>query len=490
METMTGTYNGPEIESFAPATGELLGRYPNTSAETIEALVGRARIGAHGWKALGFRGRKSILRAWASYLTMYIDELGELVAAETGKPLSDAKLEISIAINHVTWAARHAGRYLRPSHRFPGLLMANMSTWVEYEPVGVVGVIGPWNYPVFTPMGSIAYALAAGNAVIFKPSEYTPGVGHWLGESFNAVYPAADVFFVTTGGPATGAALTKSAVNKIAFTGSTATGKKIAASCAENLTPVLMECGGTDPAIIDEDCNIDEAAEAVLWAAMSNAGQTCVGIERVYVHQRVAQAFTTKIVELAKGIQVGKDYGAATMPGQLRVIDAHIKDAADRGAHFLLGDVNSVQPPYVMPTIMVDVPEDSLAVADETFGPTLTIRAVASMEEAITLSNASKNGLGASVWSKHHGDAIASRLECGMVSVNSVLAFTATASLPFGGTKQSGYGRIHGPEGLREFTYTRSIVSRRFPIPLKFTSMTRTEKTDNLIGRITRMLNK
>lgn len=479
-----------EIISRSPTTGEEVGRYPNTSAQTINELVARAQSSSYQWRAIGPRGRKVILRAWAHYLATHIDELGALIAEETGKPLSDALLETSIAIDHLSWAARNAGRYLSDSHRFSGLLLANMSSHVEYQPLGVIGVIGPWNYPVFTPMGSIAYALAAGNAVIFKPSEYTPGVGHWLGESFNRVAPSANVFFVVTGGPETGVALTKSAVDKIAFTGSTATGKKIAAVCAETLTPVLMECGGTDPAIIDRDCDINKAAHGVLWGAMANAGQTCIGIERVYVHEDIAPQFIAKISELAREIVVGREYGAATMPSQLVVIDSHIKDAARLGAEFVVGGVDSVQPPYVLPTIMVNTPEESLAVTEETFGPTLTIRPVATMGEAIALSNASKYGLSASVWSRRQGKAIARQLHCGMVSVNSVLAFTATPSMPFGGVKQSGYGRIHGPEGLREFTYTRAVVAMRFSIPLEFATFKRTAFTDRFIKRFVQLLNR
>ena len=479
-----------EIISHSPSTGAELARYPNTSAATIDELVARANAASRHWRELGTKGRKVVLRSWARYLATNIDELAELIALETGKPLGDALLETSIAIEHLSWAARHARRYLRNSHRFSGLLMANMSAHVQYQPLGVIGVIGPWNYPIYTPMGSIAYALAAGNAVVFKPSEYTPGVGHWLGESFNKVAPGAGVFLVATGGPDTGAALTKSAVNKIAFTGSTATGKKIAAICAESLTPVLMECGGTDPAVIDRDCNIDKAAEAVLWGAMANAGQTCLGIERVYVHEDISKDFITKISALAAELEVGRDYGAMTMPSQLAVIDAHIKDAARLGAEFVIGGVDSVQSPYVMPTIMINTPEESLAVAEETFGPTLTIRAVATMNEAIALCNASKYGLGASVWSKRQGKAIARQLHCGMVSVNSVLAFTAIPSMPFGGIKQSGYGRIHGPEGLREFTYTRAVVTKRFNIPLNFATFKRTPSVETFIKRFIKLLNR
>ena len=479
-----------ELISHAPASGVEIGRYPNTSDEEIKELVVRAAAAAERWRLLGFRGRKLILKSWAHYLAEHINELSELVALETGKPLNDAALEVSIAIDHLSWAARNASKYLKDSHRAPGLLMAQMSTHVEYQPLGVIGVIGPWNYPVFTPMGSIAYALAAGNAVVFKPSEYTPGVGHWLGESFNLVAPGANIFFVATGGPQTGAALTKSLVNKIAFTGSSKTGKKIAAICAEDLTPVLIECGGTDPAIIDRDCNIDRAAEAVLWGAMANGGQTCVGIERIYVHQEIAAQFIEKISALASKLVVGRDYGAATMPSQLNVIDSHIKDAARLGAEFVVGGIDSVQPPFVMPTIMINTPETSLAVSEETFGPTITIRSVATMGEAIALANDSKYGLAASVWSKRQGKVIARQLHCGMVSVNSVLAFTATPSMPFGGVKQSGYGRIHGPEGLREFTYTRAVVATRFNIPLNFATFERKPFVDSFIKRLIKFLNR
>ena len=479
-----------EIISYSPATGAEVGRYPNTSEATVHELVERAKIGAISWRAIGFKGRKAILRAWAHYLATHQEELAALVAKETGKPHSDAALEVAVAITHLSWAAKHAQRYLRTSHRAPGALLANMSARVEFEPLGIVGVIGPWNYPVFTPMGSIAYALAAGNAVVFKPSEYTPGVGYWLGESFNVIAPQANVFFVATGGPQTGAALASSRVNKVAFTGSTATGKKIAAACAVNLTPVLMECGGTDPAIVDADADIERAAEAVLWGAMANAGQTCVGIERIYVHKDVAPQFIQRIKEMADRIVVGKDYGAATMSKQLNVIESHIQDAASRGAEFIVGGVDSVRPPFVYPTIMVNAPEDSLAVAEETFGPTLTIRIVDSMAQAIELANNSKYGLGASVWSKRHGRHLASKLECGMVSVNSVLAFTATAALPFGGIKDSGYGRIHGREGLREFVYAKSIVTNRLNIPLNFATFNRSSQTDSFISKAVKFFNR
>jgi aldehyde dehydrogenase (NAD+) len=474
--------------SYSPRTGEEIGRYVDTTAEQVQEAVARAQIGAKHWQAIGFGGRKAILKQWAALIGSRMDEIAELIAAETGKPKSDAMLEISLTLSHLSWAAKKAPRYLGTSRRAPGILLANMSAKVEHVPYGVVGVIGPWNYPIFTPMGSIAYALAAGNAVVFKPSEFTPGVGHWLGETFNEVAPNANVFFVVTGGPQTGVALTESSINKLAFTGSTATAKKVAAACATRMIPVVLECGGTDPAIIDADADIARAAENVLWGAMSNAGQTCIGMERVYVHEAVADQFIAQIVAMGSGLKAGVNYGPATMPSQLKVIDSHIQEAAQRGATFLLGSANSVQPPFVEPTIITDLAEESLAISEETFGPTLTITRVTSMADAIAKSNASKYGLGASVWSKRNGQAIAAQLECGMVSINSVIAFAGVSTLPFGGTKDSGYGRIHGPEGLREFTYMRSVVGPIFNLPITFTTFKRSAFADKVVKNASKFL--
>jgi acyl-CoA reductase-like NAD-dependent aldehyde dehydrogenase len=461
-----------------------IGRYPNTSADTIHELVERSQIAQRNWQAVGFKGREALLRRWAKYLATHIDQLALVISKETGKPLSDALLEASFGIELLSWAAKNSHKYLKSSHRIPTLLTANMSMRVEHSPLGVVGVIGPWNYPMYTPMGSIAFALAAGNSVLFKPSEFTPGVGFWLGESFNKIAPNSNIFLVATGGPETGRALTASAINKLAFTGSTETGKKVAAACALNLTPLLMECGGKDAALIDSDANIEKAADAILWGAMSNAGQTCVAIERVYVHEEIAESFLSAVTRRVAQLRAGENYGRATMPAQLSIIDSHIKDASARGATFLAGGTESVTPPFVQPTIMINVPEDSLAMTVETFGPTLAVNRVADMAEAITLANASRYGLGASVWSQRNGMAIAAQLHCGMVSVNSVMAFTASPMLPFGGVKASGYGRIHGPEGLREFTYCRSVISTKFAIPLNVSTFHRTPKIDAVIKKL------
>ena len=476
------------FEKFDPRTGEVIASYQNFSQDEVFTVVDNAQIAARRWQEFGFTARKRVLLKWAAYITKNQKEISQLIATECGKPLGDASLEVSIAIDHIAWAAKHAQQIMRKQDRPVGLLMFNMKAQVQRSALGVVGVIGPWNYPIFTPMGSIAYALAAGNAVVFKPSEFTPGVGKWLADSFSKVAPFENIFTTITGLPDTGKALTQSKVNKISFTGSTRTAKKVAASCAESMIPVVLECGGKDPVIVAKDADIKLAAEYALWSAMANAGQSCIGAERVYVVESVAEEFIQTITKMAKDIEVGKDYGPATMPSQLKVIQSHLDDATAKGAKFLLGGNDSIKGAYVEPVIMVDVPEDSTAMTEETFGPTLAINKVVNIDEAIRLSNASSYGLAAAVFSRRDGEKIAAQLACGMVSINSVFLFAAVASVPFGGVKNSGYGRIHGAEGLLEYTYARTVVKTRFKIPLKFTTFKRTKLSEKVLTTLIKRL--
>jgi aldehyde dehydrogenase (NAD+) len=486
------TKRTPSFDSHNPATGEIVGTYPIISGKQVVEILSYAREASKKWQELGFAGRKKTLLAWSSLIIKRIDHIASLISLETGKPMSDAKLEVSMAVSHIGWAARHAEEIMRTSYRAPGLLMANMSATVQRSPLGVVGVIGPWNYPIFTPIGSISYALAAGNAVIFKPSEYTPGVGVWLEETFNEVAPFADIFTTITGLGETGGALCSSGVNKISFTGSTRTAKIVAAQCATTMTPVVLECGGKDPVIVAADANLERAVDATMWSAMANAGQSCIGAERVYVDEKVADRFIELAIELARTIHSGApgdgNYGPATMPSQIKVIQSHIKSAIKDGGTCAYGGTSSVQPPFVQPVILLDVPEDSAAIREETFGPVIIINRVKSMQEAIELSNASSYGLGANVWSKRQGKRIAQQLACGMVAINSTFSFAAIASVPFGGVKDSGYGRVHGPEGLLEYTYARTVVRTRFNLPLKFLSFKRRPKDDALVITVTRWL--
>ncbi len=468
-----GSAQGDTFDSYNPANGELVGTHPRRTPEQVRAAVSAAQQAAQWWAGLGFDGRAKRLKAWKGVLARRAPELADLVTLENGKPRADAVIEIVLTIDHLDWAMRNAPSVLGPQKVSSGMLAANFAATVEYPPLGVIGVIGPWNYPVFTPMGSIAYALAAGNAVVFKPSEYTPGVGQWLADSFAEVVPEHPVFTVVTGLGETGAALCTSGVNKLAFTGSSATGRKVMGACAQTLTPVLMECGGKDALIVADDADITGAADAALWGAMSNAGQTCIGTERVYVTERNYDTFVQELTKQASGLRAGTSFGPITMPSQLDIIRRHVTDALDSGARAVVGGRDSVHERFVDPVVLVDVPDNASAITEETFGPTLTVTKVRDVDEAVEKANATGYGLAASVFSASRGMEIARRLRCGMASVNSVIAFATIPALPFGGSGESGFGRIHGPDGLKEFTTAKAIARKRFDLPVPLTSFRR-----------------
>jgi acyl-CoA reductase-like NAD-dependent aldehyde dehydrogenase len=471
------------FESVNPATGEVVAEHPVCDERAVRAAVDRAREAAHWWRALGWKERRLRLLNFKGALARGLGRLAELVHEETGKPLADAQLEAIGAITHLDWAARHAQKVLGPRSVFPGLASINQKCTLEYHPLGVVGVIGPWNYPIFTPMGSIAYALAAGNAVVFKPSEYTPGVGALLAEIFAGVVPEQPVFEVVTGFGPTGAALATAGVDKLAFTGSAATARKVMAACADSLTPIVAECGGKDAFIVDVDADIEGAADAALWGAMSNAGQTCIGVERVYVVGGAYDDFVAVLTEKARALRPGEDrsasYGPITMPRQLDVIERHIADALDKGGRAVVGGAEAVRRPFVEPVVLVDVPDESAAIREETFGPTITVTKVASLDEAVAKANATGYGLAATVFSGTRSRAmdVARRLRTGMTSINAVMAYATVPGLPFGGVGESGFGRIHGADGLREFARAKAITRQRFAAPLDLTTFRRDEGT-------------
>ncbi|WP_460954972.1 aldehyde dehydrogenase family protein [Parasphingorhabdus pacifica] len=498
VETSTETgpaAHGPStqsvFESLDPRTGEVVGKHPVHDVSAVSEAVEAARDAQQWWSELGFSGRKQRLEAWRKLLARRIDELAQIICTETGKPLDDARLELVLVIDHLHWATNKSEKVLGKRKVSPGLLMANQAATVEYLPLGVIGVIGPWNYPAFTPMGSIAYALAAGNSVVFKPSELTPGVGEWLVRSFAEVVPEKPVLSLVTGFGETGAALCGAGVDKVAFTGSTATGKRVMESCAKTLTPVLVECGGKDALIVDDDADLAAAADAAVWGAMSNAGQTCIGVERVFVTESVADRFLEMVAERAGRLRPGAeptaDMGPITMPSQVDVIRSHIDDALAKGARAVVGGSHSVRPPFVEPVVLTDVPADAEAALEETFGPTIVVDRVRDAEEGVRRANAGNYGLGATVYSRSKGTELARRLRAGMVAVNSVIAFAAVPALPFGGVGDSGFGRIHGADGLREFTRPQSVTRMKFEIPLNPMTFSRSNRTVRRLVRLMRV---
>jgi succinate-semialdehyde dehydrogenase/glutarate-semialdehyde dehydrogenase len=476
-----------------PATGESVGTFPVHTADDIAALVANAREAQTWWVGLGFDGRKKRMHRWVRWLARDCDALYDIGYRETAKPKGDVQFELLAGLEDIRWAATHAKGVLGQRRIAPGLAMLNFDARVSYEPLGVVGVITPWNAPVYTAFCGLAYALAAGNAVIMKPSEYSAATGVYAVESFYRANPDAPEGLVNwiTGFGETGSALCRAGVDKLAFTGSVPTGRRVMSACAENLTPVLLELGGKDATIIDRDADLDAAAASVVWGSMWNAGQACVGVERVYVVQDVRDAFLGKVKDIADKLTVGtdelSDFGPMTVPNQIEIIRRHVSDALDRGATALVGGLDSIRPPFVDPIVLVDVPEDSSAVSEETFGPVLVINTVPDVEEAIRRANGTSFGLGSSVFSGARGAEIASRLRAGGTTINSVLTFVGMPSLPFGGVGDSGFGRFHGDDGLREFTRAKATTRKRFSMGQDMQQFPRTQEQFDVVHKVVKL---
>ncbi|MFD3869439.1 aldehyde dehydrogenase family protein [Streptomyces sp. NPDC058623] len=433
------------------------------TAPHVPLLVARARKAAEAWSALTFRERERRLRRWGAELARSRADIVARICRETGKPTGDADLELVVGLEHLSWTARHAERVMRPRRVAPGLLAAEHRAIVVRRPLGVVGVIGPWNYPALTPLGVLAGALAAGNTVVFKPSEYTPDTGRALAEAFERANPgSAGVLEVLPGAGEAGAELCRAGTDKIAFTGSTRTGRSVMAACAESLTPVVLECGGNDALIVAEDADVEAAAHAAAWGAFSHAGQTCAGVERIYVAEAVSKAFVSALIRELNPVRAGEHYGRLTTPAQEAVVRQHVEDAVGHGGTFLVGGMGSFRAPGVVdPLVLTGVAEDRPAVREETFGPLAVLRVVRDLDEGVRLSNSVPQALGAAVFSASADEGVAARLRAGMVSVNGVLTFGGIAALPFGGNGASGFGRVHGEEGIREFSSAQSVTVRR-----------------------------
>lgn len=462
---------GPSIETFDPRTGTLLAVVPDQSAAEVAAAVARARTAFGHWSALTFRERTRHLLSVRDRLLDRAEELVEVICAETGKQRAEAvTTELMAVCETMEWYARHGERILRPRHVGPGT-MAHKTAWKRYDPMGVIGVISPWNYPFTLSMTPVVTALFAGNVAVLKPSEVTPTVGLAISELFRDD-TWADLVQVVTGGGSTGEALVRSGVDKIVFTGSVRTGKRVMAAAAESLTPVLLELGGKDPMIVCEDADVAHAARGAVWGSMQNAGQTCMSVERVYVADAVYDQFVARVLTEVAAIRqddTGEgDIGSMTHAGQIDVVERHLADAVEKGATVLVGGRRSERPGlWFPPTVVVDVDHTMELMTEETFGPVLPIMRVTDSEEALLLANDSAYGLNSSVWTedKDRGTSIADRLVAGNVCINDCIVSYAVTGLPFGGVKSSGIGRMHGEEGLRELCHVKSVLGRRVKVP-------------------------
>jgi len=458
-----------EIISYNPATGREVGRAPQTSAENVTAAVTRGRAAFQIWKQTSFAERKRLVMAAREVILAEMDQIAALISAESGKPVAEAlSMEIAPVLDLMQYFARNTERLLRPAKIGIGLYgLLGRSSKIVYHPLGVVGIIPAWNYPFSIPLGEAAMALMAGNTVVIKPSELTPMIGLKIGEIFEkAGFPPSCVQIVTGDG-LTGAALVEAAPDKIMFTGSVATGKKIAAAAAKSLTSCVFELGGKDPMIVFEDANLELAAGAAVWGAFCNAGQSCSSVERLYVHESVAEELTKRIIEKTRALKQGEgtneDVSIAAMSSerQISIVEDHVADFRAAGAKIETGGRRNAEYEglFYEPTVITNANNDMRAMQEETFGPTLPIATFSTEQEAIRLANDSEFGLTASIWTgnRARGERAARQIEAGSVCVNEVLYTHGIGQTPWGGFKNSGRGRTHGREGLMELVQSQHI---------------------------------
>ena len=463
------------LSSINPATGETLGYFEKTPAAALPQIVARARAAQILWGRVPIGERCARLRDLRDCIMSSRDSLATAVVAESGKPRVEALFaDIFVSVDTAAYFAKNAERLLAPE-RVPhhSLAAKAKSGRLTYEPLGVIGIISSWNYPLAIPLSQIVPALAAGNAVICKTSEFTPHCGALIEKLFaDAGFPK-DLVTIVQGGGEVGQALIDADPAKVLFTGSVATGRRVAEACAKRLIPTVLELGGKDAMLVLADANLDVAASAAVWGSYTNCGQVCLSVERLFVEQSVSDEFAARCVEKTKKLKLGPGSDPATDVGPMirpqhvqRMVDL-IEDAVSRGAKLRYGGYPRVDlgSNFFEPTVIVDVDSTMRLFQEETFGPILAIQSVRDPEEAIARANDSPFALSASVWTRDaaRGEAIAKRLRAGAVMVNDAISYFAIAEAPHGGCAASGWGRTHGKAGLLELVQTKYIDVDRLP---------------------------
>lgn len=465
----------PRVASVNPATGEVLREFSVASASEVQVAVERARAAQHRWRQVAIQDRIGVLCKFQQLLRARASDVARVITSEAGKPVVEALLtEVMVVLDASRFCIENVYGFLRDQPLAHGnLAMKTKAGRIVREPYGVIGIISPWNYPFSIPATETIAALATGNAVVLKPSELTSLSALDLASMMHLAGVPEDVFQVITGDSSTGAALLDAEIDKLVFTGSVATGKKIAQAAAGRLLPVVLELGGKDPMIVLDDADIDAASSGAIWGAFVNAGQTCLSVERCYVHRRVYERFLEACVQKTARLRVGNGLGDGIEVGpliherQLRIVEAQVQDALSRGAKLLCGGsrLPELGPNFYAPTVLADVTHDMTIMREETFGPVLPVMAFDNDDQAIDLANDSEYGLGASVWTRNRrcGNAIARRIQAGIVMVNDAVSCFGISEAPHGGVKASGVGRTHGRFGLEEMVRVKYLSDDRLP---------------------------
>ena len=455
------------LEVHRPADGSLLGEVPATMPVEVLQAVERGRSVQRDWIALTAEERFVKLARLTEVIGEHAEDIAETIQAETGKPHVEALTEVLMILDLLKHYSEIAPRLLRRQWVKTGWLIGK-SAYVYREPYGVIGLISPWNYPFMLPMDLISAALYSGNTVVLKPSEYTPFTALKILDLCREADLPEGAVQVVPGDWTAGDALAGAGPDKLVFIGSARTGRAVMARAAENLTPVALELGAKDAAIVLEDADLDRAANGIVFGAFFNAGQTCLSIERVFVVEEIYNEFVKKVAAVASQLRVGTegdfDVGPITTAAQLRVVEEQLEDALLRGARVVAGGRRASDGSNVfLPTVLVDVDASMKVMWEETFGPILPIVRVRDGEEALRMVNVNPFGLFASVWTedRDRGEQLGERIRAGGVSVNDVLSHYAVPGLPVGGVGESGFGRRRGLGGLEELTRTRSVIVHR-----------------------------
>jgi succinate-semialdehyde dehydrogenase/glutarate-semialdehyde dehydrogenase len=457
----------PALESFNPATGERVGGVPVTDPADVQSVVDDVTEVQPFWAQMRPEDRARYMRRTAQVIIDHLDELTSLLTREQGKPRAEAySMELVPTIDALHWIADHGRKILADEKiRYPQRFFVGKRSFFSYEPLGVVGVISPWNYPWSIPFGEVAMALMAGNGVVLKPAELTPLIGQRIQDVFDRAGLPDGIVRAVHGGGDVGGALVESSVAKVFFTGSVDTGRKVGQMCAERIKGSVLELGGKDPQIVLADANLDNAVAGCLWGGFANAGQTCSGIERVYVVREVADRFIEGVVEGAKALRVGDpsnwnvDVGPMVSEDQYGIVNELVQDAVAAGAQMHCG--GPLEPPrFYAPTVLTGVTHEMRIMREEIFGPVIPIVTVSSEEEAIALANDSEFGLGASVWTldRGKGERIARRIEAGSVWINDHMYSHGAFQCSWGGVKQSGIGRSHSKFGFYECVNVKHVA--------------------------------